>query len=233
MEEIQDKSYLKEKSKSHIEFIKYLIPALLVFFLMFILTYSKPKTGEIKEQKACTPLKVDDLLENKVSLLEKENRILNTYKNFEIDIQGSNDNFSRYIAGNGETDKLIFSMEYPKSWVRDNSVFTDSSGNKVAEMLPNYDTVSATSCNVGTEFETYRESIQLVSEEKISIGELSGSYTVTATIPEGTNNVGRWYPNSYCLKNDKHFTNIIFYEHQKNPANKELHKQILNTVELN
>ena len=144
------------------------------------------------------------------------------------DTSGSIFDYKKYTELEKETGVVIFSMEYPESWTRNYSVFTDIEGNKVAEFSAG--SVDQAWCN--REFDTSQGRVELISQNEVKVGDLVAVYRVTTIVPEGSKNPKRWYPNSYCLRGEKNYVGVTFYEYSAEPSNKKLHEKVLESIIL-
>lgn len=129
-------------------------------------------------------------------------------------------------------DHYIFSINYPKNWKVDTSVFDDEKGNKVAEYSPGI--IELKSNQECFEKSKYVQE-EIINQHPVIIGKYEGEVQISKIMYEGgsPNWTGIWYPITYCVRISSNIAfKMTFYENAEKPINSALYERILSSLEV-
>ena len=144
------------------------------------------------------------------------------------------DSWKAYELNQSNT-KTFFSIEYPNDWSLSGSVFHDSSGKKVAEVLSGVIILKKDQkCfdNINLNSNELPAFPSIISKEDIFINGLQGMLIINKVHNQGYSGPEYWYNNTYCLSNGKNAAEVTFYEYEEelNSDKRELFNQIISTL---
>lgn len=133
-----------------------------------------------------------------------------------------------------DTDTPQFEFQTPLEWKLEHTVFSDSKGVKIAELMPgglvklNKDQ----NCFDGYNGEYLEYSI-LKDRTLIVTGELSVHVQLfESEYSDGAGNFGTWYPQVFCVSNDSYAFMITFYKREYSTEVDKLSRRILSSLKF-
>jgi len=153
----------------------------------------------------------------------------------DLNLTLSTDDWSSFTINEENTNNNPFySFQYPSNWVKETDIFLDENGKKIAELSPGLVILKTNQKCFDKKYDPNLgiNPSPLILEKPIKVGNYEGVLRITETMYEGgsPNWNGTWYPNTYCLMNNKRAFVITFYEYQKEPIQTELYEKILSTL---
>lgn len=186
--------------------------------------YTKPETenGEKKEDiEPCPKANEDGTIFD-----IQDSKVINGWKQLTIkDHSCTTEDWESYSFDN-DSPMIAYTLHFPGDWSLEYSVFYNDKKEKIAELYPPI--MMQPGQKLLENFKT-SEYTELISQQEIQVGDLSGIKVVSKVYPS-SGDIMEWYPHTYYLTDGEQVFAMAFYDMAEDSDNEEQYDKIIKTL---